>query len=1075
MSEQPPGALYVSRRSVLRAAALTAGAVAVSGAVTTAAQAGDTSGLRSLSLQNLQQADLSDASQTLQAYGWLHAAATLQGLANRSGPRLFVDFLAGDEKGELRIDNYWLQTAQSAGWAAVAAPSPLADIPSAVAAFRSAVHGAVVWDPAVAATSNVASTVAGADSLIAVPYDPSLGSAYSTLVDPAGTDTSKLAVKVWLVNPDGSSLFTGSGRIAGTGRASSGSAKADAYLWALDRYLAAGKCDPTQLAYYLDAYWLTDLQPRNSWPHPLQNTLLANHDYLVAKRGFIFDLSPWDDEAPEDDPNQPVGTDSKVLEMILATAGSLAGKRICAIRGFVPWAYKYSSTAGTTTWQSSTNAEWESVRRFTSHGFFIDADAEGLDPMPNASLFQYYPAKRSYPPATIPSDADLEAAGFLAADGTVVTNRYVMIYTGDYDSASWLYHMMPRVWDDTARGEVTLNWAFDAHLGQRLPLALAHAHDTASSSDFFVAHHGVGYVAPGALTAPEADRAGLLSGWTERCLAAYKQWGLEVTGFIVDGLAQPLTDKEATASFGRFSPAGTVTSRSYPYGMQGATPFVRMGSPDVSDLNDFVALLNTEDHEAAATQAPLRPHFQVARTVLQTPTWTKALMAPFGTDAPPAGTSVSIQLGDPNVDNGLSQTDAQDGVTQVVTVDGITGRSTAPGVSTNRYIYFDIDNSIIDGGPVAATIQITYLDNGTDPFNMQYDGPEVFTSGPNTTRTGTGDWMTTSIPLPDANFASREQGQYDFRFGILPGADDLVLSEVTVTFATPPPPPFRNSQVVFLDAPTFFALLSRHLQNDLVAECSAGILVAGQATSAVFRVQNFSAQAVTQTVALTGPAGTTVTGPTTITVPPGAAKRLAYTVTADASVSGGELTLTVGGRAWQFVSTMQAASYLGASEVSAALGATDTPAGLNRLELGFDGTTVSGSTGGRTWRASDGKNNGFTQEGYVYFDVDDTFLADVDGGAAHVEVDYFDDPGIHFRLDYDRQDHQRMLDGIQTPTRTVATQGTGAWLTAVFDLGDIRFADRIPGQPDTRLSGVADFRIASDTPLKVAAVRLTAG
>ncbi|WP_148211894.1 hypothetical protein [Thermobaculum terrenum] len=69
-----------------------------------------------------------------------------------------------------------------------------------------------------------------------------------------------LPMKVSLVRPDGSSLFTGSGKIPGTSVPSRGSAKCDAYLWAKIRYLDTGRCDPIELAFYLDAYWLTQPQ-----------------------------------------------------------------------------------------------------------------------------------------------------------------------------------------------------------------------------------------------------------------------------------------------------------------------------------------------------------------------------------------------------------------------------------------------------------------------------------------------------------------------------------------------------------------------------------------------------------------------------------------------------------------------------------------------------------------------------------------------------------------------------------------------------------------------------------------------
>jgi hypothetical protein len=50
---------------------------------------------------------------------------------------------------------------------------------------------------------------------------------------------------VWLVNPDGTSKFTGSGLIPNSKRNSTGSAKCDAYLWMKDNYIDKGLCDCT--------------------------------------------------------------------------------------------------------------------------------------------------------------------------------------------------------------------------------------------------------------------------------------------------------------------------------------------------------------------------------------------------------------------------------------------------------------------------------------------------------------------------------------------------------------------------------------------------------------------------------------------------------------------------------------------------------------------------------------------------------------------------------------------------------------------------------------------------------------
>ena len=309
------------------------------------------------------------------------------------------------------------------------------------------------------------------------------------------------------------------------------------------------------------------------------------------------------------------------------------------------------------------------------------------------------------------------------------------------------------------------------------------------------------------------------------------------------------------------------------------------------------------------------------------------------------------------------------------------------------------------------------------------------------------------------------------------GTADLVVARVAV--AITPQPTYPDAQIEFCAAPTFFALLGRHLRDQVVPDCSAGILVTGDSTDVVFRLHNFADRAVTAPVGLTGPAGTTVTGPATVTVPARGNTRIAFTVgtPAGAAVAATDrLRLTVGAgadaREWAWLPERQEVGYREAAEVGVELGTTNTGHGVRQVDIGFDGLTVAGTTAGRGYRASKLQHNGFTDEDYLYFDVDDTFLVDADGAEVVVEVDYLDEPGLAFRLDYDALDGARMLDGVHTPTPAVHTAGTGAWATATFPLSRVAFANRISGSPDGRAVGQVDFRIASAAAVKIAAVRV---
>lgn len=179
----------------------------------------DITSLTILDMRYLLAADLRDPQQVRQVWDQLHTVATLQGIVNRESPHLYIKYIV--ESGH-SIDEYWWNKYRQAGeWLAGRDTTELRDIPGAVQMYKEKINGVVVYDPNVASTSNVASAVAGIESLIAVRYDPTAGSLYSQIV----TGGPKLPVRMWLINKDGSSLFTGKGEIPDTDLPSTGSVK----------------------------------------------------------------------------------------------------------------------------------------------------------------------------------------------------------------------------------------------------------------------------------------------------------------------------------------------------------------------------------------------------------------------------------------------------------------------------------------------------------------------------------------------------------------------------------------------------------------------------------------------------------------------------------------------------------------------------------------------------------------------------------------------------------------------------------------------------------------------------------
>lgn len=542
----------------------------------------------------------------------MHFVSSLQGIVNRQQPELYL-FVVGSGEPGLDIDRYWLDKFRSPnGWLADYTLDPVADLAELIRRFRSQIRGLVVYDEHVPATSNVASTVAGVEDLACVRYDAAPGSLFQWLTaDPQGP---QLPVKVWLLQPDGSSLFTGKGTIPGSNTPSTGSAKCDAYLWAKENYLDTGRTNPTKMAFYLDAYWLQN--PAGSVP---QNSL-ANHDYFISQRAFFFDLSPWGDETPVDDPQQPLGSDVATLKAVLRSAYEQThGRAMIHAGGFIPWDKKYCDHPAARGKHGAVEAEWEYASILSCFNAYMDADALGCNAMANASVDQHYRLAEHYPQRK-PTVEDLKQRGLIDAGGRVVPKTFVSIYVGDYDSAAWIYQNMPRLWDDPARGQVPLGWALNPNLADRFGPGLAYLRATATANDCFVAGDcGAGYLNPGNLVEPR-KHSGLPSGlelWVEHCTRAYRQWDLSVTGFLIDGFGAP-TDETILRAYARFSGDGVGLQRGARTGRVGTMPYVThmldLGGPPEKDAQTILKHVR----EKAAP-------FLMYRTILWTPTDQKRL------------------------------------------------------------------------------------------------------------------------------------------------------------------------------------------------------------------------------------------------------------------------------------------------------------------------------------------------------------------------------------------------------------------------------------------------------------------
>ena len=99
----------------------------------------------------------------------------LQGIVNRSQPRLFVRFIADAD------DFWWEQMTRAEGWLAGRKVENVTSVDDLLNRFRAEYRGVVVWDPRVPATSNLASTIAGCDDVLPMRYDIREGSSVSAV------------------------------------------------------------------------------------------------------------------------------------------------------------------------------------------------------------------------------------------------------------------------------------------------------------------------------------------------------------------------------------------------------------------------------------------------------------------------------------------------------------------------------------------------------------------------------------------------------------------------------------------------------------------------------------------------------------------------------------------------------------------------------------------------------------------------------------------------------------------------------------------------------------------------------
>lgn len=473
-------------------------------------------------------------------YDVLMMMVCLQGKLNAEKPTIFVDDGANSVH-----DTYFTYMRQKEGDVLYGyKKQEISNVDDFLTIFKDDIVrlGLTVWDRKVPATSNVAATVCGIDGNIPVSGDSSL---FTYLTETLGAE----------IKLDLRGKFTGKGTVWQTDRKSTGSAKCDAYAWALEKYM--DQCDDEYLGYICDAYPISKEGQENPFSYNTNATMLADLDFLIMKKAFIYDLYVWEDCRAPDEKTQPVGTDYKMyVEILRRNYEKNNGTKMTQIVGFPQIFYKY----GTPSWgtdeeflHDNTATEFRFVELASQFNCVVDADCGGYFSTYNCSIYTKHELKEKY------TNSKPESIPEYNPD-----KIYAMFYMGDYDSCAWMTQRVPSMWKDNARGSVPLAWPFNPNLSVRNPVVFDYVRTYATENDYFIGgDSGAGYLNPSLLEQSSRKDSNLPDAfdlWAEWNKKFYDQFDLSITGFVHNGAINlGSTNDPALEVYKRFSPDGLAS------------------------------------------------------------------------------------------------------------------------------------------------------------------------------------------------------------------------------------------------------------------------------------------------------------------------------------------------------------------------------------------------------------------------------------------------------------------------------------------------------------------------------------
>lgn len=519
--------------------------------------------------------------------------ATLQGIVNQDGPKLYirnhrpgVPVEGVTNMDTAGINKFWLDKFRQRGqWLSGASVTVLSSVDDLISTFKSSLSGVVVWDPKVEATVNAATTIAGVERAPIVMAGGAMHTKATSL-------PHNLTVRVNL-----NGMFTGV------------NSKTDAYNWAIINYLDNGRTNPGMVAYLEDGFVR---QPGTS---SAQN-YAVERDYIVKNKGFVFDLSPWGDERPNDAPDQTLGNDRTMFLNLIQSAYNQYGVQwpVQTI-GFFPWWDKYNTFQGRGI-HGAVAGEWKTVEEFSKKNIHISSVIDTIG-MANGSFHSWAPIGKGLenPPQSPPR--------------TPVANKtYILYYMGDHDGGTM--RNLPYIWEDKRRGTIPLAWGIVPNMIQDFPDISQYLYDTATPNDYFVAGaSGAGYANPGFL--PNLDI------WTQFNELFHKRAGYTMNGFLLNGNGGVVSNA-VEQQYSKFSGDGLI---GHDPSIFGTTPAIRNDNMAVAEILTDISRYDVDAaaqniYTATGTLPNLgsQPNFIAVRSAFAFPRFIELLNAKIKADRP---------------------------------------------------------------------------------------------------------------------------------------------------------------------------------------------------------------------------------------------------------------------------------------------------------------------------------------------------------------------------------------------------------------------------------------------------------